>query len=159
MTDDERICDVCIASIRRHSMAPEDWAHTKIGVLHDEILEDVALAPSELVLVSCFISTASWYAITTRRIVGAYYGRKSDVSAAKITDDNFGNFKGYGQMAREVMTIRSLDTGEIRFEYETGNASMAPIYALNTLLPKLKSLQAEQDIADQPAAAVDSKSP
>ncbi len=132
-------------------MDPDEWEHTLIAELHPELREDVRLSPNEMVLVSCFFSKASWYAITTRRLVGAYYGRRAEVVAKDIEEHNFGNFKGYGQMEREVMTIRSLDSPETRFEYETGKPSMAPIYALNTLLPKLKQIQAEQVVADQQA--------
>ncbi len=39
------------------------------------------------------------------------------------------------------MTIRSLESTENRFEFETGRASMAPIYALSTLVPKLRQIR------------------
>lgn len=151
MTPDEKVKDICLASIRRHSMSPEGWLNTLIGDLHPEISNDVfRLSPGEIVLVSCYFSKASWYAITTRRIVGAYYGRRSEILATDIEEQNFGNFKGYGGMEREVMTIRSADSPENRFEFEAGNASMAPIYALSTLVPKLTQIQAEQDAALNP---------
>ena len=138
-------------------MDPDEWSHTLIGTLHSEIGQDVfRLSPAELVLVSCHFSPASWYVITTRRIVGTYYGRRSEVPAEDIDEDNFGNFKGYGQMEREVMTIRSLDSPESRFEFETGKASMAPIYALSTLVPKLNQIRAEQGCGGQAATRAES---
>ena len=145
MTPDEKVSDICLASIRRHPMNPEGWRNTLIADLHFGIRNDVfRVSRGELVLVSCYFSNASWYAITTRRIVGVYYGRRSEIPATDIEEPKFGNFKGYGEMEREVMTIRSPESPESRFEFETGNASMAPIYALSTLVPKLHQIRAEQ---------------
>jgi hypothetical protein len=47
-----------------------------------------------------------------------------------VLEDRFGNFKGHGGKQTEVMTLVLADGREVRLEYETSLASMAPIYYL-----------------------------
>ena len=144
MNADKKIADLCIASIKRHSLDPKSWRYTNIAVLHPELSRDFRMESGELPLVSCYISPASWYVISTRRVIGMCNGNKVAVDAHRILEDHFVNFKGIGNKNVEVFTIRTAYDREIRFEFETGKASMAPIYALKTLLPKVKKLYTEQ---------------
>ena len=111
--------------IRKHSMNAEQWRHTLMGQLHSMNPE---LNAGELPIVSIYISAASWCVLTTRRVFGVYYGHSVEVDADEISETNFGNFKGHGDKQIEVMTIRTPAAREFRLEYETGKASMAPIY-------------------------------
>ena len=139
MSDDDRIQDIAIASIKRKSMDIDTWRYTRVGDIHGEVQEQIDLAVGELPIVSCFISNASWYLITTRRIVGNYYGNKLDIKPIEIQEEllglfkTYGNFKGSGEKDTEIFTLRTSENKEVWFEYETGKASMAPIYAFHVI--------------------------
>jgi hypothetical protein len=70
----------------------------------------------------------SWYLLTTRRILGCFSEQAVQVAALDVLEDQFGDFKGRGGRATDIMTLRLVGGGEVRLEYETGSASMAPIY-------------------------------
>jgi hypothetical protein len=122
---DARNHRICVASIERHSMDVQQWHHTLIGTMHAGIAE---LHSGELPIVSIYFSPASWCVLTSRRVLGVYYGRKVELDVSEVSETNFGNFKGLGCKTIEVMTIRTPMKSEFRLEYETGKASMAPIY-------------------------------
>ena len=125
---DEKVARICLASIRKSSLDVDSWLHTRLAELHPEIISLVGLKNGELPIVSCFFSAASWYVLTSRRVIGQYFGHGVDIPTADITQTGFGNFKGYGGKAIEVATINIPEERELRIEYETGKASMAPIY-------------------------------
>jgi hypothetical protein len=129
MTEDEKIQDIAVAMIRRASMDPEGWQFTVIGQLHPMLVGLLTLGSGELPLVSAFLSEDSWYAFTTRRIVSHHHGETRALVPANGIKSEFGNFKGYRGQPIQVATISSDSGKAIRFEYETGKASMAPIYA------------------------------
>ena len=144
MTDwpDQKICSTALWYIEKAAMDPPTWRHTRIGKCHPEVSSRVQLQPGELVVVSSFLSDASWYLFTTRRILGSYGGQGVEMVALDVLDFDFANFKGYGQLdilqddflkscgekETEVMTLRHVSGIEARLEYETGRASMAPIF-------------------------------
>jgi hypothetical protein len=126
--NDEKIARICSASIRKHSMDVASWLYTRLDAPHPEIASLVHLKNDELPIVSFFFSSASWYLLTSRRVIGQYFGCNVDISASDITQTSFGNFKGDGEKAIEVAIIATSNKLEARIEYETGKASMAPIY-------------------------------
>ena len=132
--------DVAVASIRRHSMKMDEWEWTAIAELRPQLAHRVLLHAQELPLASAFINDKSWYAFTTRRIVACHGGVIGEIDPRYGIESKFSMFfKGMpGDLDRtdnrlpiETAHVRSLRTGEsIAFEYETGYASMAPIYAI-----------------------------
>ncbi len=136
MNEDEKIQDIAVAMIRRHSMNPEEWRYTSIGVLRSDIGERLPLSSGELVMVSAFFSDESWYAFTTRRIVSKFEGSVALLDPRCGFDSEFGNFKGYprwndtllGSIPKATATLKNSDS-TLRLEFETGKPSMAPIYA------------------------------
>ena len=136
MTRDEKIFDIAVANIRRNSMESADWKHTSIGRLH-HAFRDEFLAPSEeLVLASGFISSQNWYAFTTRRIASCFEGSIIEANPENLIRSEFENFKGFGPNAArqgeipiELALLNFSDGGTLRFQFETGSASMVPIYA------------------------------
>lgn len=135
---DHSAFEIAVASIRRHSMKLEEWAWTSIAELRPQLAHRVFLHAHELPLVSAFISEKSWYAFTTRRVVACLAGQIGELDPRYGFEDQFGQFKGLpGDLTRpdkalpvEIAHLRSRVTGEeVAFEYETGYASMAPIYA------------------------------
>ena len=127
---------IATASVRRHSMDADSWKHTVIGELHSGIAAIWELGNGEQVIASGFFSEESWWAITTRRIASHFQGVATSLDPRFGIESEFGNFKGIKRSeapeapATEVATVK-LSNGEarVRFEFETGKASMAPIYA------------------------------
>ena len=142
-TRDERIANICLASIRRSSMDHQEWEYTKIGLLNGELVDLVKLKEVEIVLVSSFISEKSWYVMTTRRIICNHDGRVSEIDAQGINEHDFANFKGRDNRKIELAKISAENGQEVKFEFETGKASMAPIYCLMTLPRKIRSINRE----------------
>ena len=118
-----------------------EWSNTIIEEIHPEVQGLVELQDGELPLVSCYFSAESWYVISTRRLTGLYCGDLKEIDVLDIASERFGNFKGLSNKKTEVLTITTIGNSEVKFEYETGKASMAPIYAISTLVPKLKKSQ------------------
>ena len=130
MTDwpDAKIRSTALWYIGKHTMDPPTWRYTLVGDAHPDVLSRAELESGELPLVSFLISEASWYVFTTRRVVGEYSGRHVKLAALDVLEDRFGNFKGYRGAELEVMTLRLAGGEEAELQYETGRASMAPIY-------------------------------
>lgn len=127
---------IAVASIRRHSMNPEEWRYTVIGDLHTAIKPVLALARGELAITSAFISEVSWFAFTTRRVATLYGGEFREMDPRNGISHTVGNFKGLGAqhglgaVPTEIATVSSmLEGASVRVEYETGKASMALLYA------------------------------
>ena len=143
MPNDAKIQDIALNYIRKHVVGGcSKWPSTTLGVLHPLLASHLSLDHGELVLVSAFFSCESWYAFTTRRIVGQFQGALQSLDPSQGIRSSFGNFKGYGPagredsqpevgvIPREVATITAADSrAVVRFEFETWEASMLPIYA------------------------------
>ena len=125
---DEKIRSTALWYIGKHSGDPATFRYTLVGESHPEVARHVELPPSELPLVSFFLSEESWCLLTTRRILGCFSGQGIEIAALDVLEDRFGNFKGRGGRETEIMTLQVVGGGEVRLEYETGRASMAPIY-------------------------------
>ncbi|WP_255990815.1 hypothetical protein [Chitinolyticbacter albus] len=132
---DQEIHRLAVASIRRSSMDINTWLHTTIAGLHPGIPPMFELDPGELPLTSGFFSEQSWWVITTRRIACQHAGAAASLDPRFGIEFNFDNFKGLDQSRQmgalpcSIATITSLEGKALHFEFETGKASMAPIYA------------------------------
>ena len=108
-------------------MKPESWRYTRLPEERLTLPRGVDLQAGELPIVTSFISDSSCYTLTSRRVLGQLGGQDVDVPSVEVLDASFGNFKGYWGAETEVMTLICGETS-VRLEYETGRASMAPIY-------------------------------
>jgi hypothetical protein len=140
---DAKIQDIALTYIRKAVVGGcTRWPSTTLGVLHPSLVGRLALDDGELVLVSAFFSTESWYVFTTRRVISQFRGILQSLDPSHGIRDDFANFKGYrpdrgedtlpevGVVLREVATITATDSqAVVRFEFETWEASMLPIYA------------------------------
>lgn len=137
MADDAKIQEIALRYVSKHVVGgSSSWPSTTLGVLHPSLVSRLSLDKGELVLVSGFFSPESWYAFTTRRIISQFDGVRQSLDPSLGIHDNFGNFKGLGQrgepgnVLRATATITSIDSESVvRFEFETWEASMLPIYA------------------------------
>ncbi len=153
---DAKIRSTALWYIGKHTMAPPTWRCTLVDVAHPEVLRRAELEPCELPLVSFLFSDSSWYLLTTRRVVGEHSGHQVRVAALDVLNASFGNFKGYGGAEFEVMTLRHTGGHEVALQYETGPASMAPMYYFDywtTKYPILDKLKAEPAAAPGGAGA------
>jgi hypothetical protein len=149
---DAKIRSTALWYIGKHTMDPPTWRYTLVGNAHPEVLSRAELGPGELPLVSFFLSEASWYVLTTRRVIGAYSGQRVQPGALDVLDARFGNFKGYGGTELEVMTLRLASALQAALQYETGRASMAPMYYFRywkIKYPILDKLKAEPNAAPE----------
>ena len=135
-SNDQAAQKIAVASVRRHSMTPDQWKHTVIGSIHPELASSFDFLPGERPIASGFFSQASWWFISTQRVVSQYQGVRQELDPRYGVDHEFGNFKGIKRSesasapATETATVTSLRTKQsVQFEFETGKASMAPIYA------------------------------
>jgi|ERR1017187_4806138 hypothetical protein len=136
MTEDEKINDIAVAMIRRKSIDPENWRFTCFGGLHTLLTQKFQPRSGEFVVASAQISPENWYAFITRRLVCCFNGQHGEAVLSKLEQVQFGNFKGYGpkplqseRVPSEVAIFNFSDGSELKIQYETGKASMAPIYA------------------------------
>jgi hypothetical protein len=111
-------------------MEPESWRWTLIGTPHPEVAALVTLQAGEVPIVSCHISGTSWYLFTTRRVVGCFRGTNVEFDPTDVIDHDWANFKGYGGVSTASMVLKRQSNADVSIEYETGKASMAPIYYL-----------------------------
>ena len=125
---DAKIRSTALWYIGKHTMDPLTWQYTVVGDAQPEVLARAELQPGELPLVGFLLSAENWYLLTTRRVVGDHAGREVAAAALDVLEDRFGNFKGHGGTGLEIMTLRLVGGAEATLQYETGRASMAPIY-------------------------------
>lgn len=134
--NDKTAQNIAVASVRRHSMTPDQWEHTVIGCVHPKLASSLDFLPGELPIASGFFSQTSWWLISTQRVVSQHDGERRELDPRYGIEHVFGNFKGIKSSdsprapKTEVATVTSQKTREcVSFEFETGRASMAPIYA------------------------------
>lgn len=125
---DAKIRATALWYIGKKTMDLPMWKYTRVGDAHPEVLGHAELEPGELPIVSFFVGKESWYLLTTRRVVGAYSGLSVRVATLDVRVQDFGNFKGYRSVELEVMRLQLANDHEVALQYETGRASMAPIY-------------------------------
>ncbi|WP_162996046.1 hypothetical protein [Acidovorax sp. 1608163] len=57
--NDQTAQNIAVASVRRHSMTPDQWEHTVIGCVHPKLAFSFDFLPGELPIVSGFFSQTS----------------------------------------------------------------------------------------------------
>lgn len=125
---DAKIRETALWYIHKHAMAPASWRYTRLGDAHPEVLPLVTLASGESPLVSFFLADTTWSLLTTRRVFGAYAGQGVDIAVLDVRANRFDDPKGSRGAALEVVTLDLARGGKAALQYETGRASMAPIY-------------------------------
>jgi len=151
---DAKIQDIALSYIRKAVVGGcSKWPSTTIGDLHSSLASRLPLEDGELILASAFFSSESWYAFTTRRVVSQFGGKLHSIDPSHGIRERFENFKGFGSVRgkyvltevgtvpREIATITAAESEAIvRFEFETGAASMIPIYAARYWVVKHRAI-------------------
>lgn len=123
----DRIHAVALRYIRKHTTNDTGWQFTHIDELPERLARVVQLNPGERSLVSCFIDGQRWFVMTTARIFGVARGSRFECSPLDVTQWRWGEIKG-GDSDIEIATLALTDGTHLRMSYESGRASMAPIY-------------------------------
>jgi hypothetical protein len=124
----EAICTVAIWYIRKHCAREEQWLYTRLLHLHDEMKCVVALEPSECVIVSCYTGRHHWFAMTSARMILCNNNQRFVANPRDVKRWRWGDFKTDAEPRIGTARIDLRDGTSFSFQYETGYASMAPIY-------------------------------
>lgn len=114
--------------IRAHAMDVPQWKWTRLDEVPAVLDGHVTLATEELPIVSCYLSEVSWYLMTTARVIGVHRQNHFDFSPISVAHWNWGDFKGHDKSETGTLRADLGAAGICEIAYETGKASMAPIY-------------------------------
>lgn len=106
------------------------WEMTLLDRCHDPIASRLSLADDEYPIVSFFAGDGDWTIYTTHRLVGEVSGKRTEIERSDFGSTNFGNFKQDIDSPRVTEARVRCKNGIRLFLYESGYASMAPIYYL-----------------------------
>jgi hypothetical protein len=138
MKSDHSIKNIVTAAIRRKSIEPHTWLRTSLWDEGDPafislLSRNCSFEPEELPILYSFIDVDSWTVFTTRAVWYSNEGNSGIARVAAGTCYEFGNFKGLRGEATATMRLTTPDGGIHLCRYETGKASMGPVYAIRTL--------------------------
>jgi hypothetical protein len=139
---DEAIRIAATWYIRKNCMHEDRWRYTRLLAVNSLPSSKVALEPGELGVVSCEVSEESWCFMTSRRLIGQRNQLRFEVQALDVDEWKWGDFKTGLEPQVGDAKIRSRNGVEHSFQYETGYASMAPIYYALFWTVKYPALQA-----------------
>lgn len=140
MKSDSTIRNLCIASIKRHTIAPYDFEFTKFfekGTLNEITnggLQLLSAYENELPISMVMIDGKNFTIVTTRRIVACNKGVTDSITPLGITSWHWGNFKGYRNTPYTLGRLTNDSKQVFEFLIETERASMVTIYAIRTLI-------------------------
>ncbi len=129
----EKIRGMALHHIRQRCMNVGQWKYTLLGAQHPEIerlLErsSTNIADDDLTIVSAYMNESNWYRFGASAMTGMFNSVRQTFHPRTVREEcRTDNFKGYRGKETEIMYLRRGDI-EVHFTYETGAASMAPIY-------------------------------
>jgi hypothetical protein len=134
---DSSIHQVCIASIRRHTMKPFNYKWTRFYETNLEF-ENInyglieKLETEELVICSTIVDKENCSVLTTRRLITRENKQmiEGDIGTAKYK--SYGKFKGAKNLEITFGEIYLEEGREMKYFIETGKASMVMIYGVKT---------------------------
>lgn len=135
MPDDHRIFEIAVDLIRSASMKHEHWRVTALATVHKLPTLPIVLQGEECVIIATAFPDGDWYAWTTRRLLAHCEGVDHEMLSRDAMEADFGMFKGSPELMTDplapiqslVATIWNRSGNPVRFRYECGYASMAPI--------------------------------
>ena len=123
-----KIYTVATWYIHKNSYPENDWLYTKTGTLHAALATIVDLDACELPVVSCYIDGHSWCVMTTARVIAKTDGAVTHTLPLEVDRWEWGDFKTGLKPEIGTARLQLRDRTSILIPYETGKASMAPIY-------------------------------
>lgn len=126
----EKIHTGALRYIRAHTVDESAWRFTCLDALPERLGRIIRLDEPEQAIVSCFIDGLNWYVMTTTRTFGLFRGSQFTCSPLEVRRWKWGNFKGGGRTQVEEATLALANGTHMKLLYETGEASMAPMYCV-----------------------------
>jgi hypothetical protein len=140
MKTDKSIRNICLASIRRHTIKPFDFTFTRLfendGVLHDAVILE-RLSDNELPISETFVDNNNWTLVTTRQIITCKQGVERSIRPTDVYSWTWDDFKGIRTTPYTLGTLRVNEQQNLEVFIETGRASIVIIYAIRTLVYQL----------------------
>lgn len=127
-SESEFIRDRCLRLIRKSSMHEGSWEMTLLDHCHAPIASKVLLDDHEYALVSFFAGDGDWTLYTTHRLVGEVAYERTEIGRLDFGTTDFQHFRHGPNPPRVKTATIHCQQGSHVFLYESGYASMAPIY-------------------------------
>jgi hypothetical protein len=128
LTESQHIRQHCLKVIRKASMHEKRWEWTILDAVHEVITRETALGEDEYPIVSFCAGPNDWTLMTTHRMAGSTAGHRNEIRSDDFGATDFGNFKQDLDSPRITRAIIEAGGRTQTFLYESGYASMAPIY-------------------------------
>ncbi len=134
MKTDRSIRNITIASINRNAMDIDSWRYSRIADDNDKkLIEKFELCENELPVFE-IKSEIAHTLISTRQILEQSKGNIKRLNFEFLDDVVYGNFKG--QITKpelSIFRVIEIHGNELKFQMETGKASIGLIYSVNTI--------------------------
>ncbi|WP_338769264.1 hypothetical protein WAF17_09485 [Bernardetia sp. ABR2-2B] len=128
---------ICIAAIRKHTIKPYNFRWTKFYVCNSDFPYDeiqLELQENELLICSTVLDSENHSILTTQRLITKENGVEKIGSMNEVSDESYGNFKGYGDVEIIFGLVRLTNELELKYFIETGKASMIMVHGIRTLI-------------------------
>ena len=116
----------CLGVIRKASMNIARWEWTILDSAHEALRSE--LNDGELPIVSFYAGSGDWTLCTTCRVILCVNGVWSEIKRSDFAVVDYGDFKQDVDSPRVTKAILRHTRGKTPVLYESGYASMAPIY-------------------------------
>ena len=134
MKTDKSIRNITIASIKRSAMDINSWNHSRIVNENDmELIEKFELSENELPVFE-IKSEFAHTLISTRQILERTKEKLQRLNFDFLDRVVYGNFKGQKNKPElSIFRVVDIHGDELDFQMETGKASIALIYSVDTI--------------------------
>jgi hypothetical protein len=109
-------------------MHENHWEWTILDRVHEVVAAHTAFGKEEYPIVSFCSGSHDWTLMTTHRIIGSLEGGQIEISRDEFGTTDFGDFKQDLDSPRITQARVKVRGKNQIFLYESGYASMAPIY-------------------------------
>lgn len=109
-------------------MHEKRWEWTILDSVHELVGRQIVLQDGEYPIISFCAGADDWTLTTTHRMVGSVDAERAEIDRENFSTTDFGNFKQDLDSPRIVQAKINLRGKSQTFLYESGYASMAPIY-------------------------------
>lgn len=131
MKTDKSLYNIAIAAVNRHAIHQENWQYSKI--ISTPEVDGFDLAEEELPVLLIESDTTRTL-VSTRRIIEISDTITKNISISEIEDIIYGNFKDQpNKPSLSIFRTTDMYGDELNFQLETGAASIALMYCINTL--------------------------
>jgi len=128
MTESQFIRKRCLEVIRKAAMNESSWEMTILDAIHSSLSKRLKIKEGEYPIISFFAGDRDWTIYTTRRLIGESDGVSLEIESEDFASWDYGNFKQDLDSPRVIEAVTQHKGRKAGIRYESGYASMAPIY-------------------------------